>query len=96
MPFRSTRFRRGCCVGPEVAQAKGTRCTCKYGIDLEYTRGTWPTGPKQSGLFFDSTPYSVTKALFIVSTGVRGAPASILRCRSAGTCLCLGILFGDR
>jgi predicted metalloprotease with PDZ domain len=43
----------------------------RYGIDLEYARGTWPTGPKQSGLFFDSTLYTVTKALFIASNDLR-------------------------
>ncbi|MDB4908886.1 MAG: hypothetical protein JWO05_3670 [Gemmatimonadetes bacterium] len=40
----------------------------RYDVDLAYARGSWPTGAKQSGQFFDdSTFYSVSKALFIVS-----------------------------
>ncbi len=42
----------------------------RYAVDLGYSHGNWPTGPKQSGLLFDSTFYSVTKPFFIATNAL--------------------------
>jgi predicted metalloprotease with PDZ domain len=59
-------------VGAEGWRVSGARGPLEvtYEVDLDYARKDWPAGNEQAGKLFEQALYTVTRPLFVYTTGV--------------------------
>jgi hypothetical protein len=55
-----------------------------YDVSLDYAVGQWPAGNEQSGRHFPHALYTVTKPLFLYSSGLSLTPTCISRFQRHG------------